>query len=57
MLAIIFAACVPTTITGSGNVVTKEEYLDGVDRVDVGHNFEVTLPKENTSGGSSVEAK
>jgi hypothetical protein len=33
----------PTTITGSGNVVTQKEPITDFDRVDISHSFEVAI--------------
>jgi autotransporter translocation and assembly factor TamB len=43
LVAVLLSGCIPTTITGSGNVVTQEESLSGFDSVDVSHNFEVSI--------------
>jgi hypothetical protein len=43
LMGILLSSCVPTTITGSGNVVTQEEPITGFDKVDISHSFEVDI--------------
>ena len=43
LIVILLSGCVPTTLTGSGNVVTQEEPLSGFDKVDISHSFEVDI--------------
>lgn len=43
LMAALLSACVPVTITGSGNVVTQEESITGFDKVDISQSFEVDI--------------
>jgi hypothetical protein len=39
----VLAGCTPTTITGSGNVVTQEEAITNFDKVDISNSFDVDI--------------
>ncbi|UCC53891.1 MAG: DUF2807 domain-containing protein [Anaerolineaceae bacterium] len=43
VMGILLSGCVPTTITGSGNVVTRDEAITGFDKVAISHSFEVDV--------------
>ena len=43
MIVVLLSGCVPTTLTGSGNVVTQEESITGFDKVDISHSFDVDI--------------
>lgn len=43
IMVIVLTGCIPTTLTGSGNVVTKEEPVTGFNSVDISHSFEVDI--------------
>ena len=45
LVAALLAACTPASITGSGNVVTREETITGFDIVDVSRGFEVDITR------------
>jgi len=40
---ILLSGCVPTTLSGSGNLVTQEEPISGFDKVDISHSFKVDI--------------
>ena len=42
-IILILIGCAQVTITGSGNVVTQEEDLDGFDKVDISSSFKVEI--------------
>jgi len=39
----VLVGCAPTTITGSGNVVTQEEAITDFDKVDISHSFDADI--------------
>lgn len=39
----MITGCIPVTLTGSGNVVTREEAITGFDKLDISHAFEVNI--------------
>jgi hypothetical protein len=43
LMAVLLTGCVPTTLTGSGNVVTQEEPITDFDKVDISHSFDVYI--------------
>jgi hypothetical protein len=43
MIVVLLSGCVPTTLTGSGNVVTQEEPITDFDKVDISHSFDVYI--------------
>ena len=50
LMAVLLNGCVPTTLTGSGNVVTQEEPITDFDKVGISHSFDVYISQgENFS--------
>ena len=47
LMMILVVGCVPTTLTGSGNVVTQEEAISGFEEVDISHSFNATISQGN----------
>jgi hypothetical protein len=42
-MVILVSGCAPITLTGSGNVVTREEVISGFEEVDISHSFIATI--------------
>jgi hypothetical protein len=42
-IAVLLTGCLPTTLTGSGNVVTQEEAITDFDKVDISNSFDVDI--------------
>ena len=47
-LGVISVGCTQLTISGSGNVVTQEEAINGFDRLDVNQGFQVAVSQGDT---------
>jgi len=43
IMAVLITGCIPVTLTGSGDVVTQEEALNGFYKVDISHSFGVDI--------------
>lgn len=48
LMVVLLVGCVPTFITGSGEVVTREESITGFSKVDVSHGFRVDISQGET---------
>ena len=54
VLVALLAGCARTTLTGSGNIVTREETFTGFDKLDISHGFNVDVRQAETSAWSSA---
>jgi len=48
LMTVLLSGCVPTTLTGSGKVVTLEEAFTGFDKVEVSNAFKVDITQSGT---------